>query len=162
MDFAVWEFIGQWAWVGWIVLIALFLAIEVMASELTFLMLALGSAAGIVAALAGAPVWLQVIIAAVAAVAGLTLLRAPLLRRLRRSSDPQKFNVDALIGLNGMVTETVTAIGGRVKLANGDSWSARVQTGGELPPATPVVVQQINGATAIVARATATTPTPES
>jgi membrane protein implicated in regulation of membrane protease activity len=145
------EIIEQWAWVGWLVLIALFLAVEVASGELTFLMLALGSTAGITSAIARAPLWLQVIIAAVAALAFLTLLRPPLLRRLRRGADPQKFNVDALIGLNGVVTETVTALGGRVKLANGDSWSARVLTGSDLPPRTPVVVQAIQGATAIVA-----------
>lgn len=151
------EFIEQWAWVGWLVLIALFLAIEVMSGELTFLMLALGSTAGIVSAIARAPLWLQIIIAAIAAVLCLTLLRAPLLRRLRRTSDPQKFNVDALIGRAGVVTETVTAISGRVKLANGDSWSARVEDGTDLLPHTPVVVRAIRGATAIVAPTGATT-----
>lgn len=156
------EFIQQWAWVGWLVLIALFLAIEMVSGELTFLMLALGSTAGIVSAFAQAPLWLQIIIAAAAAVAFLSLLRPPLLRRLRRGADPQKFNVDALIGLRGVVTETVTALGGRVKLANGDSWSARVTSGTDLPPQTPVVVQAIQGATAIVAASGASTPTQES
>ncbi|WP_345750270.1 NfeD family protein [Microbacterium rhizophilus] len=156
------SFIEQWSWVGWLVLIALFLAIEVMAGEMTFLMLALGSLAGIVAAVARAPLWLQVIVAAAAAVAFLGLLRPPLLRRLQRSSDPEKFNVERLIGLDGVVTETVTALGGRVKLANGDAWTARVQHGSDLPPQTPVVVAAIQGATAIVTPAGAPAPTQES
>ncbi|KQZ07885.1 hypothetical protein ASD19_11675 [Microbacterium sp. Root53] len=150
------EFIEQWAWVGWVALIALFLAIEIMSGELTFLMLGLGSTAGMIAAFADAPLWLQVIIAAVAAVAFLLLLRPPLLRRLRKGSDPQKFNVDALVGRRGVVTETVTALSGRVKLVNGDSWSARVREGADLPPQTPIVVESIQGATAVVAPA----PTP--
>ncbi|WP_309069079.1 NfeD family protein, partial [Microbacterium sp.] len=66
----------------------------------------------------------------------------------------EKFNVDRLIGLAGVVTETVSALGGRVKLTNGDSWTARVQDGGDLPPHTPIVVRAIQGATAIVAPAT--------
>jgi len=148
------EFIQQWAWVGWVVLIALFLAIEIMSGELTFLMLALGGIFGVASALAGDPLWLQVVIAAVGAVLLLTLLRPPLLRRLRRGADPRKFNVDALVGLRGVVTETVTGLAGRVKLVNGDSWSARVEGGADLPPQTPVVVQSIQGATAIVAPAT--------
>ena len=154
-------FIEQWSWVGWLVLIALFLAIEVMSGEMTFFMLALGSTAGIVSALAGAPLWLQVIIAAIAAIAFIGLLRPPLVRRLRRNSDPEKFNVDRLIGLAGVVTETVSALGGRVKLANGDSWTARVQEGSDLPPHTPIVVRAIQGATAVVSPAPTTT-TPES
>ena len=144
------EFIEQWAWVGWLVLIVLFLAIEVAAGEMTFLMLALGGISGIIAAVAGAPVWLQVVIAAVAAVAALALLRPPLLKRLRRSSDPKRFNVEGLIGLSGIVITTVTALGGRVKLSNGEEWTARVSGGRDLPPHTPVVVDEIQGATAIV------------
>ncbi|GAA3645931.1 NfeD family protein [Microbacterium marinilacus] len=154
------DVIVEFAWVGWLVLIALFLAIEIVSGELTFLMLAFGSVAGIVSAFADAPIWLQIIIAAVAAVAFLALLRPPLLRRLRRGADPQKFNVEALVGLRGVVTETVTALAGRVKLVNGDSWSARVQHGSDLPPQTPVVVESIQGATAIVSPAPAGFPTP--
>ncbi|MER7795853.1 NfeD family protein [Microbacterium sp. NPDC096154] len=148
------EFIEQWAWVGWLVLIAIFLAIEMASGELTFLMMGLGSTAGILSAFAGAPLWLQVIIAAVAAMAFLAALRPPLLRRLRRGADPQRFNVDGLIGLDGVVTETVTSIAGRVKLVNGDSWSARVSAGADLPPQTRIVVQSIQGATAVVAART--------
>ena len=144
------ETIGQFAWIGWLAVIAIFVAVELVSGELTFLMLGFGGVFGLASGAVGAPLWLQVIVAAVAAAALLLFVRPPLLRRLRRSPDPKAFNVDALIGLAGIVTETVTPLAGRVKLANGDSWSARIREDRALAPQTPVVVEAIEGATAIV------------
>lgn len=144
--------IEQFAWIGWLVLIALFLVIEMFTLDFTFLMLSVGGVAGLTADLIGAPTWLQVIIAA--AVAGLLLLtlRPPLLRRMRRGEDPTPSNIEALIGLRGQVLSTVTAHGGQVKLANGDTWTARA-VAGEIPPGDSVTVARIEGATAVVAAA---------
>jgi len=144
------EAIEQYAWVGWLALIAIFLVVEMVSGELTFLMLGIGAVFGIGSGLLGAPLWLQVIVAAAAAVALLVFLRPPLLRRLNKSADPKIFNVDALVGLPGIVTETVTSMSGRVKLANGDSWSARVHGERSLAPQTPIAVESIQGATAFV------------
>ncbi|MGW9112662.1 NfeD family protein [Microbacterium sp. NPDC055683] len=144
------EAIEQYAWIGWLAIIAVFLVIEMVSGELTFLMLGVGGAFGLGAGLVGAPIWLQVIVAAAAAVALLVFVRPTLLRRLRRGADDRAFNVDALIGLAGVVTETVTAMSGRVKLANGDSWSARVHGDRPLAPQTPIRVESIQGATAFV------------
>jgi membrane protein implicated in regulation of membrane protease activity len=141
--------IDQWAWIGWIVLIALFLVIEMLSLDFTFLMLGIGGLAGLVSDLFGAPVWLQVVIAAV--VGGLLVfaLRPPLLRRLHRGEDTTPSNMAAMLGLPGYVLATVNGAGGQVKLSNGDTWTARTELG-ELTPGTPVRVQRIDGATAYV------------
>jgi len=141
--------IEQYAWIGWLVLIAAFLIIEMLTLDFTFLMLAIGGIVGLISDLLGAPVWLQVIFAALAAAVLLFTLRPPLLRRLRRGEDPTKSGVDALIGLHGQVVSTVSRLSGQVKLSNGDVWTART-SGPELPPATSVTVAAINGATAMV------------
>ncbi len=141
--------IDQWAWIGWIVLIALFLVIEMLSLSFTFLMLAIGGLAGLIADLVGAPVWLQVVIAAVVGALLIFGLRPPLLRRLHRGEDPTPSNVAALQGLAGFVVATVSSFNGQVKLANGDVWTARTEAG-ELSPGTPVRVQRIDGATAYV------------
>lgn len=150
--------IEQWAWIGWLVLILVFLVIEMLTLDFTFLMLSIGGLAGLGADLLGAPIWLQVIVAGVVAAVLVLFLRPPLLRRLRRGEDPTPSNVDALIGLHGRVVSTVSSHGGQVKLANGDVWTARTETG-ELEPGTPVHVDRIDGATAVV-RPTQTTPAP--
>ncbi|WP_040164749.1 NfeD family protein [Microbacterium gorillae] len=139
----------QFAWIGWLILIGLFLVIEMFTLEFTFLMLALGSVVGLIVSFLGGPAWLQLVAAAVAALLLILLLRPPLLRRLRRGGDETPSNVDALIGMRGVVVQTVDARSGQVKLANGDIWTARSH-GFTLPPATPVVVATIRGATADV------------
>lgn len=142
--------IEEWSWIGWIVLIALFLVIEMLTLDFTFLMLALGSSVGLVSDLTGLPIWAQVIIAAMAAAALILLLRPPLLRRLHRNEDPAKSNIDAIVGLAGVVILEVTTLTGQVKLSNGDTWTARAIDGGVLPAGTPVTVVTIEGATAHV------------
>lgn len=143
------EVVEQWAWIGWLVLILVFLVIEMLTLDFTFLMLSIGGLAGLVTDLLGAPIWLQVIIAAGVAAILVLLLRPPLLRRLRRGEDPTPSNVDALIGLGGTVVSSVGAHGGQVKLVNGDVWTARTESG-ELEPGARVRVSRIVGATAIV------------
>lgn len=151
--------IEQYAWIGWLVLILAFLVIEMLTLDFTFLMLSIGGLAGLGADLAGAPIWLQVIVAAVVAAVLVLFLRPPLLRRLRRGEDPTPSNVDALIDLGGRVVSTVSAHGGQVRLSNGDVWTARTE-GGELEPGTVVNVSRIDGATAVVRPANpASTPT---
>ncbi len=85
----------DWAWIGWLVLMVLFFVIEIFTLDMTFLMLGLGSAVGLLSTLTGWPVWVQVIIAALAAVLLIFLLRPPLLRRLHRGEDQTRSNVDA-------------------------------------------------------------------
>lgn len=137
------------AWIIWLVLVGVFLVIEMFTLEFTFLMLALGGVVGLISAIAGADLWLQVLLAGVAAILLLFLLKPPLLRALRRGGDQTKSNVEALIGMRGVVLETVSSYDGQVKLANGDVWTARSH-GLNLPPQTPITVAAIAGATAEV------------
>lgn len=143
-------FIDQWAWIGWLVLIAVFLVIEMLSLDFTFLMLSVGSAVGLVTDFVGVPVWIQVIIAAAASVILILFLRPPLLKRLHRGEDPTKSNVDALIDLRGIALSDITQISGQAKLANGDTWTARTSTPVPIPQGAPIAVNAINGATAIV------------
>ena len=144
------DLVENWAWIGWLVLIAVFLVIEMLTLDFTFLMLSFGSTVGLVTDLVGLPVWAQVIIAAVAAAAFILFLRPPLLRRLRRGEDPTKSNVDALLDLRGIALQDVTQISGQVKLSNGDTWTARSGSVVAIPQGSPVAITAINGATAIV------------
>lgn len=142
--------IEQWAWIGWLVLIALFLVIEMMTLDFTFLMLSFGSVIGLVTDLVGLPLWGQVIIAAAAAAFFIFFLRPPLLHRLRRGEDPTPSNVAALIGLHGTALQDVTRISGQVKLSNGDTWTARSADTAPIIQGSRVAVTEITGATAIV------------
>lgn len=147
------EIVTQYAWVLWLALILVFVIVEMLTLDLTFLMLALGSLGGLGAGLFGAPWWLQVILAGILAVVLLAAIRPALLRALRRGADPARSNVAALLDVEGEAVTTVGTTGGLVKLANGETWTAR------LSPTAPVAsvmagervrVAAIDGATALV------------
>lgn len=142
--------VTEWAWIGWLVLIAVFLVIEMLTLDFTFLMLALGSIVGLVVGLLGLPLWAQLIIAAVAAALFILFIRPPLLRRLHRGEDPTKSNIDALIGLRGTALDDITQVSGQVKVSNGDTWTARAESAALIPQGAPVTIAMINGATAVV------------
>lgn len=149
------DFIASYGWIIWLVLILIFLTVEVVTLELTFLMIAVGSLGGLVAGLFGAPWWLQLVIAAVLAVLLLVVIRPPLLRALKKGGDPARSNVDALLGTDGTV---VASIGGefgigQVKLANGETWTARLSPITEqriVAAGERVLVTSIDGATAVI------------
>ncbi len=147
------DVLTQYAWIVWIVLILAFATIEVFTLEMTFLMLALGSVAGLVSGVFGIPWWVQFLIAAVVAVVLIFTLRPPLLRLLRRGGDPARSNIDALIGSDGAVVATVSASGGQVRLQNGETWTARLSPITEqkdVAVGEKVLVTSIDGATAVV------------
>jgi membrane protein implicated in regulation of membrane protease activity len=151
------DFLISYAWIVWIALILIFGIIELTTLEFTFLMLAFGSAGGLVSGLLGAPWWLQILIAAVLSVLLLFALRPALLRALKRGGDPAPSNVDALLGLSGTVTNDFSGNANHVKLANGDTWTARLGASEGLPGSDRtlvegerVVVIAIEGATAVV------------
>ena len=140
--------------VVWIGLVLLLGVVEIFTLDFIFIMLAAGAAGGLIAALLGAPWWLSAIVAAAVALLLLSLVRPRLLAALGRGADPHRTNVEGLIGLHGTVAVAfTTSAPGQVRLANGETWSARLATGttDRTPPlGTPVVVESIEGSTAVV------------
>ena len=133
----------------WLIIGIVLVVAEVLSGA--FVLVMLGSAA-LIAALAAAlgvgPVISGVVFAAVAA-AGITLARPALVARMR-AVDHVKTNVEALVGSKALVTETVNAHTGQVKV-NGEIWSARSYDETEvLEPGRTVTIMSISGATAIV------------
>lgn len=147
------DVLTQYAWIAWLVLILVFATIEVFTLEMTFLMLALGSVAGLLSGLTGIPWWAQFIVASVVAVALILTLRPRLLRMLRRGADPGLSNLDALIGSEARVIRTVTPTGGQVRLQNGEVWTARlspITEQADVGVGERMLVTGIDGATAVV------------
>lgn len=147
------DFIVTYAWLLWLALVLVFVIIEVSTVDFTFLMLAIGSLGGLVSGLLGVPVWGQIIVAAVLSVLLLFLVRPWLKRVLERGSDRTPSNVDALLGITGVVTTEFVDGQGHAKLANGEVWTARLsQSTGHrvVEVGENVVVTAIDGATAMV------------
>ena len=145
----------QYLWIVWLVFVVVCVIIEVLTLEFTFMMVAAGSLiGGLGTNLLGAEWWVQILAAAI--ISGLLLftIRPMLLKLLHRGDEPARTNVDALMGMAGRVTTGFSESTGFVKLANGETWTARLTPEHEtltLAEGDRVVVTRIDGATAEVA-----------
>jgi membrane protein implicated in regulation of membrane protease activity len=142
------EWLTANGWVVWLIVAGLLAFAETMTGDFTLLMLAGGALIGAgVAAFVPGLLWLQIVLALVAAVALLLLLRPTLLERVR-SLPGYRSSLDKMVGSPGTAISEVTAAGGEVKVA-GEVWSARAVEG-SIPAGTEIEVYQIDGAVAVV------------
>jgi membrane protein implicated in regulation of membrane protease activity len=138
------------AWLAWAIA-ALLLAIgEILTPGLFFLgPVALAAVAAAIAAVAGAAVWLQVIVFAGASLASVGILR-PIARAHLHMPAALRTGTAALVGAPAVVLQRVDQHGGRVRIG-GEEWSARAFMPDQvLEPGTKVEVVKIEGATALV------------
>ncbi|MEX1077548.1 MAG: NfeD family protein [Homoserinimonas sp.] len=143
----------QYLWIVWLVFILIAVIIELLTLEFTFLMIAVGSLAGLGANLLGLEWWLQIGVAAVMSVLLILFIRPFMLRYLRKGEDPTPSNVAALSGMVARVVLAIGENGGQVKLANGETWTARLSDVTEPRPVEigeRVIVTAIEGSTAVV------------
>lgn len=138
----------QYMWIAWLVLALLFVIVELLTLEFTFLMLAMGTLlGGLGVNLLGGPWWLQVLAAAVVSALLLFTIRPLLLRALHRSSALQPTNVDALYGLGGRLTAPFVSDVASVRLDNGELWSVTPSPGSDrLAVGDRVIVTAVRGA----------------
>jgi len=110
---------------------------------------ALAAVTAALAAVAGAAVWLQIVVFAAASLASIGLLR-PIARSHLRMPPAIRTGTAALEGAHATVLQRVDEHGGRVRIG-GEEWSARAYMPDQvLEPGTRVEVVKIEGATALV------------
>lgn len=144
------DWLRDHAWETWLGLTILLGVAELFSMDLILLMLAAGAGVGMIAALLGAPLVLQVILAATAAVASLALVRPSALKRLHGGPELS-------LGHGKLVGEQAVALSrisdqeaGRIKL-EGQEWTAKPYDETlVIAPGETVEVLQIKGATAMV------------
>jgi len=113
-------------WWHWLALGLILIALELAASG-GFYIIFFGVAAVVIAALSlvgvAGPVWVQLLLFSILAVASLLLFRNPMLRWMKLDTGGK--DVDSLVGETAVVTQSIGAGEiGRVEL-RGTSWSAR-------------------------------------
>lgn len=143
----------QYVWIAWLILIFVCVIIELLTLEFTFLMLACGSVAGLGANLLGWEWWVQILVAAAVSVLLLLTIRPVLLRYMRRGEDPTPSNVAALNGMSGRVVSPIADTTGLVKLANGETWTARLASESDqrvVDTGASVRVVLVDGATVVI------------
>ncbi|GAA5119492.1 NfeD family protein [Alloalcanivorax gelatiniphagus] len=144
------DWIRDHLWETWLALsIALGVA-EMFSLDLVLAMLAAGAVIGMVAALIGLPVFLQILAALAASVAMLAFVRPTFLKRLH-SGPELSLGHGKLVGTQGVVLNEMSGLAtGRIKIG-GEEWSAlpydETMT---IPAGETVEVLAIRGATAYV------------
>ncbi|CAM5587564.1 NfeD family protein OS=Streptomyces cyaneofuscatus OX=66883 GN=G3I52_32045 PE=4 SV=1 [Streptomyces cyaneofuscatus] len=136
-------------WLAWLLAAAALGVAEFFTLTLVFGLLA--GAAMVAAVVAGVGIGLlgQLVALALAAAAGLVLVRPVALRALANSPITREGS-DALIGKRAEVMQEVTATHGLVKVS-GEEWSARALDETHVIPVGALVdVMEIEGATAVV------------
>ena len=143
------EWLQDWqAWLG--VAIALGVA-ELFSLDLVLLMMSAGALAGMVVALLGLPVAIQVLVAVGVAIGMLALVRPSIVKRLH-SGPELTLGHAALVGKQGVVVDEVSMQGGQIRVG-GELWTARPYDETEvIEPGASVDIFEIRGATAYVHR----------
>jgi membrane protein implicated in regulation of membrane protease activity len=143
------EWFGDNMWATWAGLAVLLGVAELFSLDLVLLMLALGAGVGVVTALIGLPVAVQILAALGASVAMLALVRPSIVKRLH-SGPELTLGHKALVGKQGVVVSTVSADGGQIRIG-GELWSARAFDETQvIKEGARVDIFEIRGATAVV------------
>ena len=145
------EWFRDHMWETWTAAAILLGLAELISLDLVLLMLAVGAGAGILTALLGLPVAVQVLSAIGTSIAMLALVRPSMVKRFQ-SGPELTLGHDALVGKQGVAVTEVTGDGGQVRIG-GELWSARAyDETSVIPEGSRVDVFQIKGATALVHR----------
>ncbi len=137
------------SWIVWLVLAAVLGVAEVLTTTLAFGLLAAGAVVAAVVAGLGAGLPFQLGAFAVAAAAGLGVVRPIAVRHLKQPP-PLRTGTSALVGRSAKVVEEVTDDGGKVRIG-GELWSARPYDESQvIAVGSTVDVFAIEGATALV------------
>ena len=133
----------------WAVAVVAFVILELVTVGLASIWFALGALCALIAALLGAPVWLQIVWFVIVSVATLLLTR-PLAKKYINSKT-MATNADRVIGSKAVVKERIDELAGTgAVLADGKMWSARTTDGAVAEPGEIVTVQEIRGVKLIV------------
>jgi len=139
------------AWVIWLIAAGVLAGAELLTLDFVLLMLAGGALGGMVAAVAGLSVALQLVAFVIVAL-GLLVFVRPFAKRQLLSRTPQQIDgAETYVGKVAVVTQRVDHMDGRIRFG-ADDWSAVSQSRQDtFEVGTNVRVMQIRGATAVVA-----------
>lgn len=136
-------------WLVWLIIAAVLGIAEIFTFTAALGILCGASLITAGAAAIGLPVPLQLLVFALASVAGVLLI-LPVARRHMLRPQLERFGVDALVGKSAQVLQEVSGQNGRVRI-DGEEWTARAYDPTVVIPAGATVdVMQISGSTAIV------------
>lgn len=143
--------LGMSAWVFWLLLAAVLIVIEALTVNLVSIWFALGALSGMIAALLGANVLTQVIIAVVVSVIALAVILIFKPFDNFKHKRVQATNSDRVIGQQAVVVGRIDPLeGGGLVRVMGQMWSAVSADDGAIETGEHVIVKGISGVKLIV------------
>lgn len=142
------DWLSDHLWETWLAAAILLGMAEMFSLDLFLAMLAVGALAGMGTALVTDAFVVQALVAAVVSLALLGVVRPSLARRLHGAPELTMGHA-RLVGERALVTEEISAHGGRVRLA-GETWTAASADDTTIAAGAAVEVVEIRGATAYV------------
>lgn len=128
----------------WLIALVVLVVGEGITVGLTFIWFAVGALGGLIAAVLGAPIWVQIVVFLVLSGLSLALIRPFAARFLRTSRTAT--NADRVIGQTAVVTQTVDNVEGKGQVnVSGQIWSARSEHDVVIPSGAEVRVLRIEG-----------------
>ena len=144
------DWIRDHLWETWLGLSVVLGVAEMFSLDLILAMLAAGAVIGMVAAMIGLPVFVQILAALAASIAMLAFVRPAFVKRLH-SGPELALGHGKLVGTRGLVTQEITGLDpGRIRVG-GEIWTALPYDEHlRIAPGETVEILQIKGATAYV------------
>ena len=136
------EYFSQNLWQVWAIIAVVSLILELFSGDFFIMCFAIGACgAAIVSPFAN--IYVQLAVFVVITAISIFVVRPFALRYLHKADDDRVSNVDAMIGQQGRVSETIQAGGyGRVAIG-GDDWKAVSSSSDEIPVGTRVRVVKV-------------------
>ena len=128
----------------WLILLVVLVAGEAITVGLTFIWFAVGAMGGLLVAVLGGAVWLQIVVFLLLSALTLILVRPAAAKLLTPGISPT--NADRVLSQIALVTEEIDNIAetGQVKLF-GQTWTARSENGEVIPAQSRVRILRIEG-----------------
>lgn len=128
----------------WLIALVVLVVGEALTVGLTFIWFAVGALGGLITAVLGGNIWIQIVVFLVLSGLSLALIRPFAARLLKTSRTPT--NADRVIGKTAVVTESVDNVEGKGQVnVSGQIWSARSEHNVVIPTGTEVRVLRIEG-----------------
>lgn len=136
----------------WLAAMIILAGIEALTVNLVTIWFAIGALAAFIAAVAGAQIWLQIVLFVIVTAVTLCFTR-PLAKKYFTGTH-QPTNADMVIGKVCVVTETIDNLASKGTVScMGKEWSARSENGETVNEGTKVIVKEIKGVKLIVSPA---------
>lgn len=135
--------------IGWLIALIVLLVIELITLGLTTIWFAGGALVALIAALCGAPFWLQFTLFLIVSVVLLFVTRPIAVKYWNK--DRIKTNADGLVGQTALVIEEIDNIKAKGAVSvNGLEWTARTADNSVIEKDKVVVIKEIQGVKLIV------------